>query len=170
MTKHKDKIIDVFKEYKNEQNKINLNDYLLVIRNVIAIDPNLQLFENRADVETFPEKVNCLKTILNSAKKYFFDYLGLSTTLYPTVTTIDIGYDVYWEFFDYLIKMSPNFYIEFNMGGEADNLFKLRREIEDTLEKYKKRLGGAQSDLELNIIQSRLEMTRHNKKIARTTE
>lgn len=153
-------MIDVFKEYKNEQNKVNLNDYLLVLRNVLAIDPNLKLFENRADVETFPEKVNCLKTILASAKKYFFDYLGLCHALYPTVTSIDIGYDVYWEFFDYLIKMAPNFYIEYNMGGEADNLFKLRQEIEDTLEKYKKRLGGAQSELELNIIQSKMKINK----------
>lgn len=157
LTKHKDRIIDVFKEYKNEQNKVNLNDYLLVLRNTLAIDPNMRIFENRADVEPFIEKVNCLKTILNTAKKYFFEYLGISTTLYPTVTMIDIGYVVYWEFFDYLVKISPNFYVEYNLGGEADNLFKLRHEIEDTMERYKAKLGAAQSDLEYNIIVSRLE-------------
>lgn len=152
LTKHKDKVVSVFGEYKNDQNKVNMNDYLLIMRQVIAIDPNMQIFENRADVEPFMDKVNSLKSVLGAAKRYFFDYLAVSPTVYPGVGSLDIGYDVYWEFFDYLIKSMPNFYLEYNLGGEADNLFKLRREIEATRDKYVQKLSSCQSELEESII------------------
>lgn len=157
LTKHKDKAVAVFGEYKNEQNKVNMNDYLLIMRQVLAIDPNMQVYENRADVEPYLEKVNCLKSVTTAAKRYFFDYLGLSPAVYPAVSSIDVGYEVYWEFFDYLIKSMPNFYLEYNLGGEADNLFKLRREIEGTRDKYVQKLSGCQSELEENIINGKLE-------------
>lgn len=162
MNKNKEKVIDVFAQYKNTQNKVSLNDYLLVMRDIKAVDPNLQFYENRADVEEFMTKTNALKFTLDNAKRYFYEYLGVSKTLYPRVNTIDIGYDVYWEFFDYLLKMANDFYIEYNLGGEAENLFKLRRELEDTVAKYKKKLHSCQSEFEEGVVRSRVQFIRHD--------
>lgn len=162
LTKHKEKVVQVFGEYKNNQNKVNLNDYLLIMRKICEIDPHFQLFENKADVEPFLNKVNSLKTVLASAKRYFFDYLGLSQKIYPSVGSIDIGYEVYWEFFDYLIKMIPSFYIEYGLGGEADNLFKLRSELEETRDKYQQKLSSCKSELEEEIMKSTQFLLRHS--------
>lgn len=147
----------MFDKYKGPQNKIGLNDYMLMLQNTLSIDPNIAFFENRADVERFTDKTNSFKFIMNSAKHYFFDYLGISSTLYPTPGTIEISYDVYWEFFDYILKMSPDFYIEYNIGGEEENLFRLRRDLEETVAKYKRKLANCQSEFELGVLKTTIQ-------------
>ena len=125
LSKHKDRVIEIFKHFKDEQNRINMADYVLLLKEIVSIDSKLCFFESRADVEPFFNKTTSWKIITDCGKQYFFDYLGLSQELYKGINQVDIGYDVFWELFDYMIKMTDGFYIEYDLGGEAQNLFKL---------------------------------------------
>ena len=140
----------------DQQNRVNINDYLLILRDIVKIDPILKLYEKRGENETFLDKTNNIKRIIETAKRYFFDYLEISKSVYPRITMLDIGYDVFWEFFDYIIKMSEDFYIEYNMGGETQNLYQLRLDLNDTLESYKVKLWNCKSELEEKIIKRRI--------------
>lgn len=162
MFEHKEKIIDAFSLHKNIQNKVSLNDYLLVMRDIKAVDPNLHFYLSLSTKEELPSSPHTTEFIMAKANEYFHEYLGVSKQLYPKVETIDFGYDVYWEFFDYLLKMANDFYIEYNLGGEAENLFKLRRELEDTVAKYKKKLHSCQSEFEEGVVRSRVQFIRHD--------
>ena len=149
MAKYKDRIIEVFRKYLDQQNRVNINDYLLIFRDVAALDPQFQLFLNGLRFLDIPHNA---KEIIETAKNYFFEFLGISQTVYPRITLLNIGYDFYWEFFDFFLRVNNGLFVEFGVGGETQNLFQLRKDLIDTINKYTGKLKAAKSTVEENII------------------
>lgn len=157
MFEHKEKIIDAFSLHKNIQNKVSLNDYLLVMRDIKAVDPNLHFYLSLSTKEELPSSPHTTEFIMAKANEYFHEYLGVSKQLYPKVETIDFGYDVYWEFFDYLLKTADTFYIDYRggVGGEEMRLIALRADLRASGDNYKGRVDGGKTEFEKKLILGR---------------
>jgi hypothetical protein len=155
MLDYKEKIIDAFSLHKNFQNKVSLNDYLLVMRDIKAVDPNLHFYLSLSTKEELTTSPQSMEMIFARASEYFHEYLGVSKQLYPKIEMIDFGYDVYWEFFDYLLKTADTFCIDYRGGGEEGRLIALRADLRASVDNYKGRVDGGKTEFEKKLILGR---------------
>ena len=134
--------------YEGAANQLGTLDISLFLRDM-QVDDKIIFYCDNGDSEDIFSRENSFKLLLKDCDKYYFDYLGMSHSLYKNSKYVDVTQNQLWDMIRFFLNSKILFVV--SKGEKRTTIDELRSELERTLAAYETKLASNPSQVEQHI-------------------